>query len=173
MNRGLSEKATIYNYTLLKKCGYGKLPSSIYITILLLWGAGCFLWHYSGALGLLLALPAVHGLYYVLIRLIKRFTPWSADFSWLWTKNLPWNGYLPEGYIRNRFLLSIHMHLLLTGAAIIGAAYIWVPVPVFATFMFVHIWTLLPRLWILQQLKQVHPHGLIKITADELLLYST
>ncbi|GIP36306.1 hypothetical protein [Paenibacillus sp. J2TS4] len=173
MNKGLSKEATIYNYALLKKCGLGKIYSSIYIILLLVWGIVGLMWHYSGTITLLLGLPVFHYLYYILIRLLIRFTSRTAEFTWVWKKDLLWNGYLPESYIRIQRLLSIHLHLLVIGTAIIGIAYVWVPGSVFFTLLYIHCWLLLPRIGLLLKLKKINSTGLVKISGNELSLYST
>lgn len=160
----LDKDATIYNYRLVKRIRhqpilllvYSLLPVVGMIVAAAAAGAKYALWTPAGLIGLAWVYGAIAWTDRSL-RNVRHSRKWSIIFR------LPWYGWLPSEYVPVRTMMGIHLQLLGVGLAVIAALYPWLPVPAWVQLMFLHLWAIFPRLFILWNLKRTQPAGLLKI----------
>jgi hypothetical protein len=173
INSNLSKESTYYQYKLIKKINYSTPILSIYFGLFTLFLLSTWLFFgLKELLALLISGIALQGLYALLIIVIysaqgKRDPKqWGYGFNWLWF------GYIPKQLVSISFVNSLHWQLLILCTAVILSLTPWTSPLFVALLLMVHIWSLLPRLYILTSFAHYKKSGLLKISSQDSSFYT-
>lgn len=169
IDSSLSKDSTIYSYKLVHKITHSYILVTLYWAMLALYAflqslRGDWLW-------LLTALPAVIVLQALLVRLYLRMMRGGAASVWGWRFGAVWNGVLPEGFAPMPLVRRVQRHLFWIGLAVIGFFYPWLPDRALLDLLFIHVWLLAPRGWMLLRFRRKAASGWIKINARDTSCY--
>ncbi|MNW32749.1 hypothetical protein D3C74_96950 [compost metagenome] len=164
-------KATYYHYQLIKKINihrqmlwsYYSLPIIMLAFLLVLTWTSLFLF--------LLALPVMMWIHFVVSSLVLYVSGNSSRKRWKYSWKFPWQGYMPEQYIKYVLFNRMQFHMLWAGFFITAVFLFWSP-PVFTiSLIFWHLWLLMPRLYTLIQLRRERKDGMLKFNPGDVSYY--
>ncbi|MCD1261916.1 hypothetical protein B5M42_024280 [Paenibacillus athensensis] len=168
-NPALSKDSTIYNYKLMKRMRHSLVKIAFYLAMLAAL-AGLGLKHGSWA-PYLLSYPILLVAHVVLVRLYFQFTVGGMMRNWTFHWGFFWIGLLPVGNASIRLVSRVQLHLFWIGLTGLAVLYPWMPPNWMYALMLVHMWMLVPRLWMLFRFRPYRKAGLIKITGKDTSCY--
>lgn len=146
-DRNLSKDSTIYTYTLLKRVRHS-LPISCTLWLIALIPLVWDLYRLQPAFFFIsfIALPILHVL---LITVIGKLKSDQGLRQWRLSFRVPWFGFAPIGYVALSKIFSLHLQVFFITLVVIGCFYPWLPQELLAQLLYLHLWLMLPRLFIL------------------------
>jgi hypothetical protein len=165
----LSKESTVYHYRLVQRVYHKTVYSVVYWAILALY----FIWDlihlqpFSIPVSLIL-IPLLHMVLTFLYYRLKEKRPLS---QWTFQYFFIWIGYTPTSYIAARRLVRLYLHLLWTTVVICGCFYPWVSHHFIFHLLFVHLWLLIPRLFVFFRFRRYIDNGFIKISHSDTSCY--
>ncbi|MFC5648865.1 transposase [Paenibacillus solisilvae] len=166
------EKATIYQYQLIRKITIKKetLWSHLFI-ILILTLFQLLMYRLEGAIALAIGIVCTQIIHFAIIRLTLLRVDEPDSRRWNWRFSPPWIGYIPISHIELALFRRLHRHLLWLGLCAIGVIYPWANEAQMISLISWHIWFLTPRLVSLRQLRKVRRDGIVRIQPREINYY--
>ncbi|MCR8645893.1 hypothetical protein NV379_25725 [Paenibacillus sp. N1-5-1-14] len=158
-------ESTIYSYRLVKKIPHHLIFELLFALLFLL----LFLWNLTQnrALPYIICYPAVFVLHIVITQCYRTFI-WSPTKGiWSFKFGIYWCGLLPDGYTPLQKIIKIQLHLLAIGLFMIAITVPWLGGVHALNLLYIHLWIMLPRLWVLWRSKPYKVEGLIKISARD------
>ncbi|AHD07671.1 hypothetical protein ABNB59_12710 [Paenibacillus larvae] len=169
MQHPLSQEATIYEYTLLRKFKMNPLFGSLYALTALVWCLKTVSFIDAGLS--VLSAGVIFLLHALLLMALVKIGPYRPDTGWTWQYQLLWVGYLPTKYVKYTTMMKLHLHVFAIGGLVILAFFVWLPVLVRGDLFFFHLWILLPRFFFLMRCKQLKDVSWVLITRWTLSCY--
>jgi hypothetical protein len=165
----LSKESTVYHYQLVQRVHHTIVYSVVYWAVLAVY----FIWDLIHlqlfplpvSVVLMPLLHTVLTFVYYTLKEKRSLSQWTFHYS------LFWIGYTPTSYISMRRLVRLYLHLLWTTIVICGCFYPWLSHHVIFHLLFVHLWLLLPRLFVLFRFRRYIEGGLIKINQSDTSCY--
>jgi hypothetical protein len=157
----MPEDSTIYSYKLIRKIRHSPVLVTVYWALLALFAfsqalRGGWWWLPASALGA-----------FVLQSVIAKLCLWmmrgGTASVWGWRFGSLWNGMLPEGLAPLPLVKRVHGNLLWIGLAAIGLLFPWLPDTALIDLVFLHLWLVAPRWWILLHFRRQTKSAWIKI----------
>ncbi|UQZ84876.1 hypothetical protein SK3146_04137 [Paenibacillus konkukensis] len=169
-DKQLSKESTVYHYRLLQRIHYKPLYFQLYWGLLGL----VFVWDLIRLqpFPLLLGLLLIPNLHTLLIYLYFKFKEKRPLKQWMFQYRLPWIGYVPTSYFALYRMMHLHIHLLWVTIVICCCFYPWVSINLIAHVIFVHLWVIAPRLFILFQLRKHAESGYLKLNEQDTSCYA-
>jgi hypothetical protein len=167
----------IYQYKLLKRIRSHPLLNLLYIGTIILWVVGIELLGDAGVWAT--ALTTLAGWQLLSVGVTIGVLSHETDYAVYrgrhgWTARLPWIGYVPAAGVPFRLFHSVTMHLMIVGALIAGSVSVWLSADAAWTVFFLHIWLLLPRLFLVLRMNRSARGGaIISFQSTDVGLYSS
>lgn len=169
-DRQLSKQSSVYQYRLLQRIHHQRYFAYVYWVLpVLLLAWGLIEWNPWPMGAACVLVPLLH---FMITWLSLRTMDGQAPKHWGWSFQLPWWGYRPASYVSLEKMLSLHMQLFLITLVIIGCMFPWVSLELLVSFLFIHLWLLLPRFIILLRFSKHSKIGYIKINETDTSCYA-
>ncbi|TVY06827.1 hypothetical protein [Paenibacillus cremeus] len=169
-DKSLSKDSTIYTYRLLKRVHH----KFAYLAVLWLLPSILLLWDLLQGWPLLLLFCFIGVLlaHTLFIRLYFKMKAGHFPKEWRWSFRLPWFGLVPGSYLALARMRNLHAQLLWINMAILCCLYPWCSTTILAHLAFVHLWLLVPRLFIFTSMRKFSSSGYLKINEKDTSCYA-
>ncbi|WP_308636997.1 transposase [Paenibacillus silvisoli] len=166
------EKATIYQYQLIKKVFVRDELRRSHLSILAILSIFLMLmYRMDGLKALGIGILSSLFIQFVITRLTLIRVDEPDDRRWGWRLLAPWFGYIPTAHIELGLYRRLHRHLLWLGLCAIGVFYPWANEATMISLIMCHIWILAPRLVIMRKLRKMQKSGVLRIAGSEVSYY--
>ena len=168
----LTERATIYNYQLLRRIAIPKETTVSYVCIAALFGLfQGLMYGTSGILAWMLSIAVIQFVHFLIIRLTLIRVDEPEFRRWSWQVGAPWIGYVPIQMIEHGLFRRLHRHLMWFGLCVIAVFYTWANESLMISLVCWHVWTLAPRSVVLRKLRKQRKDGVLKLQPSDVSLY--
>lgn len=170
----LAEDSTIYHYrlvqrfVLLKELVFAYIGIFVIFSIALIWSAGVI-----HIVSIVLGLMLIQCIHSILVYIILHFQSKVSLKGWSWRVTVLWLGLLPTGTVSIRLLTAVQAQVFGVGIVLIACLFPWVSPAFLICLLFVHCWTMLPRVIALLLALRQKEANLIKLNAKDISLYSS
>lgn len=168
----ITESATIYNYQLIRRIGIPKETKASYVLIALLFGLfQGLMYGTSGVLAWMISIAVVQVIHFIIIRLTLIRVDEPEFRRWNWRFGSPWFGYIPVRMIEHGLFRRLHRHLLWFGICVIAIIYPWANESLMISLICWHIWTIAPRIVILNKIRKTRRDGVLHLESTNVSVY--
>ncbi|MGF7049673.1 hypothetical protein J2T13_004194 [Paenibacillus sp. DS2015] len=164
--------ATFYQYKLIKKVPVSKTLLMCYMLL------PCIalimevtLLHWTSIFYFILAAPIVLWIQYVISRSVLLIAGFHYHKRWGFSLKLPWLGYMPNQHISYSLFRKVYFHTGWIGLVVPIILIFWSPVSFIISFLFWHVWYILPKLYIYAKLSRKRKDGMIKFNDKDISYY--
>ncbi|WP_281883818.1 hypothetical protein [Paenibacillus sp. YYML68] len=91
--------------------------------------------------------------------------------KWTWSFRAAWFGYVPAQYIPLSRASRLYHQLLWIVLLAIACMYPWLDPKLLAFGLYMHVWLLLPRMWMMLRLRKFRQIGMLKINDQDTSCY--
>jgi hypothetical protein len=167
----LAQDSTIYNYKLVKRLNHSYLYTMFFALLFLLALIVNLL--QDRALLYILCFPAILVLQILIAKLYLRTVRYGYKNQWSFHYGMLWLGLMPANYCSLQLVRKVQTHVFIGGLLVIGLFYPWINLENLINMLFIHLWLMLPRLFVIQLFHKYDKNGLIKISRRDTSCYLT
>ncbi|CAM3094476.1 hypothetical protein PASE110613_16375 [Paenibacillus sediminis] len=167
-----NEKATFYQYRLIRKINRNYKMRRIYMVLpLLMVISEICLFSWSSILFFVLAAPVVIWIQYVISHSVLVIAGQSYRKRWRFSKQFPWFGYMPDQHVGYSIFRRVSLHMTWIGLCVIAVLIPWSPISFILSLIFWHVWSILPRIYTFVCLRKEPKDGMIKFNPEDISYY--
>lgn len=168
-----TKDTTVYRYTLIRKINYGLFLTSCYPALVLTYLIISSIYHgCQEGLNIVIAFLVVIIIHRLILILLSLRSSKDTHERWQLLIRFPWIGYMPvANYYSLSAFVSHHMHLLWIGSLIILASYAWTSLVFIVHLLFIHLWFIYPRVFIIIKLRKQSKQGFLKFNLKDTSYY--
>lgn len=158
----------VQRFVLLKELIVAYIAVFVMFSMAIIWSAGPI-----HIVSIVLGLMVVHCIHSILVYIVLHFQSMVSLKNWNWHATMPWYGLLPNATISIRLFAGVQIQVFGIGTVLIACLMPWVSLTFLICLVFLHCWTMLPRIIVLVLALRQKEATLVKLNAKDISLYSS